>query len=160
MALWFFNKVVWYVLAAILEGIFLPSNMAAKTIFCSYLVKRLIVTLRCTVNVTTSSFQHFLWSLRGSLPKTGPLRFGSENQFPLNFAHEYILVQKYLKPPKFLKIFQNNIFREENHFSTRRQIFAVTKSKNSTRRFYGKIEDCELAWWFTSFTAFDFFLTH
>ena len=33
-------------------------------------------------------------NLRGSLPKTGPLRFGSENQFPLNFAHEYILVQK------------------------------------------------------------------
>ena len=32
--------------------------------------------------------------LRGSLPKTGPLRFGSENRFPLNFAHEYILVQK------------------------------------------------------------------
>ena len=31
---------------------------------------------------------------RGSLPKTGPLRFGSEKQFPLNFAHEYILVQK------------------------------------------------------------------
>ena len=32
--------------------------------------------------------------LRVSLPKTGPLPFGSENQFPLNFAHEYILVQK------------------------------------------------------------------
>ena len=32
--------------------------------------------------------------LRGSLPKTGPQRFGSKNQFPLNFAHEYILVQK------------------------------------------------------------------
>ena len=32
--------------------------------------------------------------LRGSLPKTGPLRFGSENQFPINFAHEYFLVQK------------------------------------------------------------------
>ena len=32
--------------------------------------------------------------LRESLPKTGPLRFGSENRFPLNFAHEYILVQK------------------------------------------------------------------
>ena len=32
--------------------------------------------------------------LRESLPKTGPLRFASENQFPLNFAHEYILVQK------------------------------------------------------------------
>ena len=27
--------------------------------FCIYLVKRLIVTLRCAVNVTTSSFQHF-----------------------------------------------------------------------------------------------------
>ena len=32
--------------------------------------------------------------LRGSLSKTGPLRFGSENQFPLNFAREYVLVQK------------------------------------------------------------------
>ena len=61
MALWFFSKVVWFVLAAMLEGIFLPSNMAAKTTFCLYLVKHLIVTLRCTVNVTTSSFQHFSW---------------------------------------------------------------------------------------------------
>ena len=32
--------------------------------------------------------------LRESLPKTGRLRLGSENQFPLNFAREYILVQK------------------------------------------------------------------
>ena len=31
---------------------------------------------------------------RESLPNTGPMRFGSENQFTLNFAHEYILVQK------------------------------------------------------------------
>ena len=62
MALWFFNKVVWFVLAAMLEGILLPSNMAAKTTFCLYLVKRLIVTLRCAENVTTSSFQHFPWS--------------------------------------------------------------------------------------------------
>ena len=37
----------------------LLSNMAAKTTFCLYLVKLLIVTLRCAVNVTTSSFQHF-----------------------------------------------------------------------------------------------------
>ena len=63
MALWFFNKVVSFVLAAMLEGILLPSNMAAKTTFCLYLVKRLIVTLRCAVNVTTSSFQHFPWTL-------------------------------------------------------------------------------------------------
>ena len=27
------------------------------------------------------------WKLRGSIPKTGPLRFGSEIQFPLTFAH-------------------------------------------------------------------------
>ena len=34
-----------------------------------------------------------LEQLRRGLPKTGPLRLGWENQF-LNFAHEYILVQK------------------------------------------------------------------
>ena len=38
------------------------SNMADKTTFCLYLVKCLIVTLRCAVNVTISSFQHFPWS--------------------------------------------------------------------------------------------------
>ena len=63
MALWFFNKAVWFVSAAMLEGILLPSNMATKTSFCLYLVTRLIVSLRCAVNVTTSSFQHFPWSL-------------------------------------------------------------------------------------------------
>ena len=52
-----------FVLAAMLEGILLPSNMAAKTTFCLYRVKRLTVTLRCAVNVTTSSFQHFPLSL-------------------------------------------------------------------------------------------------
>ena len=57
------HKVVWFVLAAMLEGILLPSNMAAKTTFFFYLVKRFIVSLRCSVNVTTSSFQHFPWSL-------------------------------------------------------------------------------------------------
>ena len=62
MALWFFNRVVWFVLDA-MEGILLPSNMAAKTTFCLYLVQRLIVTLRCAVNVITSSFQHFPWRL-------------------------------------------------------------------------------------------------
>ena len=44
MGLCFFNKVVWFVLAPMLEGIFLPSNMAAKTTFCLYFVKCLIVT--------------------------------------------------------------------------------------------------------------------
>ena len=46
-------------IAAMLEGILLPSNMATKTTFCLCLVKSFIVTLRCAVNVTTSSFQHF-----------------------------------------------------------------------------------------------------
>ena len=63
MALWFFHKVVWFVLAATLEGILLPSNMAAKTNFCLWLVKYLLVMLKCAVNVTTSSFQHFPWTL-------------------------------------------------------------------------------------------------
>ena len=39
MALWFFNKVVWFVLAAMLEGILLPSNMAAKTTFGLYITE-------------------------------------------------------------------------------------------------------------------------
>ena len=40
-----------------------PSNIAAKTTSCSYLVQRFIFTLRCAVNITTLSFQHFPWSL-------------------------------------------------------------------------------------------------
>ena len=59
MALRFFNKMVRFVVAAMLEGILLPSSKAATTTFCLYHVKRLIVSLRCAVNVTTSSFQHF-----------------------------------------------------------------------------------------------------
>ena len=42
MALWFFNKVVWFVLAAMLEGILLPSNMAAKTTFTRILIRYLL----------------------------------------------------------------------------------------------------------------------
>ena len=45
-------------------AVLFPSNMATKTIFCLYLVKRLILTLRCTVNVTTSSFQHFTYECK------------------------------------------------------------------------------------------------
>ena len=37
--------------------------MAAKTTLCLYLVKHLIFTLRCAVNVTTSSFLDFPLSL-------------------------------------------------------------------------------------------------
>ena len=54
------HKVVWFLLAAMLEYILLPSNTAAKTIVCLYLVKRLIGTLRGAENVTTSSLNNFL----------------------------------------------------------------------------------------------------
>ena len=59
MALWFFNKVVSFVLAAMFDGILLPSNMAAKTTFRLDLAQRLIVRLICVVNVPTSTFQYF-----------------------------------------------------------------------------------------------------
>ena len=42
-----------------LEDILLPSNTAAKTTFCLNLVKLLMVTLRCAVNITTSFFSTF-----------------------------------------------------------------------------------------------------
>ena len=56
-------------MAAMMEGILLPSNMAAETtilpacILAPDFVKYLLVTLKCAVNVTTSSFQHFPLSL-------------------------------------------------------------------------------------------------
>ena len=40
--------------------ILLPSNMVAKTTFCLYLVKHLIVMLRFAVNVTTHFFNILL----------------------------------------------------------------------------------------------------
>ena len=58
----FKGDILWHfyfsTLAAMLEGTLLPSNRAAKTTFCLYIVKRLIVKLR-RADVTTSSFQHF-----------------------------------------------------------------------------------------------------
>ena len=45
--------------SAMLEGMLLSSNMAAKTTFCLDLVKRLVATLRCAVNLPTSTFQRF-----------------------------------------------------------------------------------------------------
>ena len=87
-----FNKVVWFILAAMLEGILLPSNMAAKTTFCLYLVKGLMVTLRCAVNFTTSSFQHFPWSLSAKFVfrkhmgnSKFLITFWSLNQLPTHF---------------------------------------------------------------------------
>ena len=52
-------------MAAMLKGILLPSKIAAKTIFCLYLVKRLnsYAQMCCKTLPMTSSFQHF--SLKG-----------------------------------------------------------------------------------------------
>ena len=63
-----------------LEDILLPSNMAAKTTFYLYLVERLIVTLRCAVNVTTSSFQHFLEVWVQNLGSFLKISFSSRDQ--------------------------------------------------------------------------------
>ena len=58
----FKGDILWHfyfsTLAAMLEGTLLPPNIAAKTTFCLYIVKRLIVTLR-RADVTTLSSQHF-----------------------------------------------------------------------------------------------------
>ena len=62
---------------------------------CEEFVKKL--DLDAKIFDTPQAYQLMLYFrrfLRESLSKTGPLRFGSENQFPLNFAHEYILAQK------------------------------------------------------------------
>ena len=68
MALWFFNKVVWIVLAAMLEGKLLPSNMAglaAKTTVCSILWRHWIKKypdLAFTRFRILSGFKHFhIW---------------------------------------------------------------------------------------------------
>lgn len=45
-------KTVGFVLATMMDG----TIMKVKTTFCLHVVKHLIVSLRCAVNVTTSSF--------------------------------------------------------------------------------------------------------
>ena len=79
MARWFFNKVVLFVLAAMLGGILYPSNMATKITFCLNLVKCLIVTRKCAIQLfqftlSDQSFKHMLiiiidnYSLRSHIP--------------------------------------------------------------------------------------------
>ena len=124
MALWFLNKVVWFVLAAMLEGILLPSNMAAKTTLCLYLVKRLLVTLRCAVNVTTSSFQHFPWSLGAKFVSVQKevihnfknSHFGHVTIYKLTYFKKMVRV---LKPNHFyfVKIWPNNRFSKANSYN-------------------------------------------
>ena len=46
----FFNKTVGFVLATMMDG----TSMKLKSTFCLHVVKHLIVSLRCAVNVTTS----------------------------------------------------------------------------------------------------------
>ena len=86
-----FNKVAWFVLAAVLEGILLPSNMAAKTTFCVYLVKCLIVKFRCAINVTTSFFQHSAWSSSVIFLKSS---FGHMTSYGLSHFKQMVQVWK------------------------------------------------------------------
>ena len=121
MGLWFFNKAVWFVLAAMLEGILVPSNMAAKTPFCFYLVKRLIVTLRCAVNVTTSSFQHFPWSLSAKFVFRKrqfiilKITFWSRDQLRIYSFYENGAGLKNQITIMLFKIWPTNRFRRQNH---------------------------------------------
>jgi len=46
----FFNKTVGFVLATMMDD----TSIKVKTTFCLHVVKHLIVSLRCAINVTTS----------------------------------------------------------------------------------------------------------
>lgn len=46
----FFNKTVGFVLATMMDG----TSIKVKTTFCLHVVKHLIVSLRCAINVTAS----------------------------------------------------------------------------------------------------------
>ena len=48
-----------------------------------------------TSTTATKNINKWHWlDVKESLSKSGPLRFTSENLFPLNFTHEYILIKK------------------------------------------------------------------
>ena len=123
MALWFFNKAVWFVSAAMLEGILLPSNMAAKTNFCLYLFKRLIVTLRCAVNVTSSSFQHFPWTLSAQFVfRKGwfiilKSHFGHVTSYELTHFKEMVRVWKTKSLLFYLRYGPLVVFWRQNHIT-------------------------------------------
>ena len=78
-----------------------------------------------------SSFNYPCHPYSERVSKTGPLRFGSENQFPLNFAHDYILVQSNWNGISFWKYFKIKFFGTKIASAPGGQFFALTKSKNS-----------------------------
>ena len=105
-----------------LEGILLPSNMAAKTTFCLYLVKRLIFTLRCAVNVTTSSFQHFPWSFKCKICVQKEVihnfkksHFGHVTSYELTHFKKMVRVWKTKSLLFCLRYDPLIVFRRQNH---------------------------------------------
>ena len=56
----FYGTLIFQQSSKICIGRYVGGHTLAKTTFCLYLVKRLIVTFRCAINVTTSSFNIFL----------------------------------------------------------------------------------------------------
>ena len=110
----------------------MPSNMAAKTTFWLYLVKRLIVTLRCAVNIIISSFQHFPWSLSAKFEfrtrwfKISKITFSSHvTSYKLTHFKKMVRVQKTKSLLFCLRYDLLIIFRRQNHITL---IFIKTMS--------------------------------
>ena len=118
MALWFFNKVVWLVLAA-MSGSNAGYHVEGrpKLLFAYILLNIWSVMLRCAGNVTTSSFQQFpgSWSAKFLFTEKEVIR---------NFKN-HILVTWYtdlpiLRKPNhyyLFKIWPTNRFRRQNHLT-------------------------------------------
>ena len=114
MALWFFNKVVWFVLAAMLEGIL----VAAKTTFCLYLVKRLIVTLRCAVNITTSFFSTFSLKFKCKICVQKKVIHNFKNHILVTWPATNLLILRKCKSLLFCVRYDPLIvFRRQNHIT-------------------------------------------
>jgi len=92
----------------------LLSDMAAKTAFCLYLVKRLIDTLRCAVNVTTSSFQHFRWILSAKIC-VQIITFWTRDQLRITHFKKMMRVWKIKSLLICLRYDPLIVFRRQNH---------------------------------------------
>ena len=97
--------------------------LAAKTTFCLCIVKRLIVTLRCAVNVTTSSYQHFPWRLSAKLVFREAVihnfknqKFWSHDQLQLTHIMKMVRVGNTKSLLFCLRYYPLIVFRRQNSF--------------------------------------------
>ena len=102
-----------------------------KTTFSLYLVKHLIVVLRCAVNIITSSFQHFPWSLSANFEfrmrwfKILKSHFGHVTSCKLTHFKKMVLVQKAKSLLFCLRYDLLIVFQRQNHVTL---IFIKTMS--------------------------------